>query len=314
MGHASTTIPGDLAGALIRQHRALDRRWRAVHTGQVKAVHRGRVASRRLREVLAVAKAADVGGHLERLRRSVRRITRALGPVRELDVALAEFERLARAHRWSTEVTVRIRRRLEKVRTRRVRRMLHRLSKVNRQRVRSDARDVVAHLKDTTAPSWRSVVIARIDRRVRTMLAASAAAGTIYAPERLHDLRIAIKKLRYALELLPETPGFDVSEPVKVLRLAQKKFGALHDLQVLVAEVQSIDTVRAPRDRRAALTAVVETLERDCREIHAGALALMPRVDACGQHLRRDLRLMRSGRRLAMAKAALESNAVRLEA
>ena len=49
-----------------------------------EAVHQARVASRRLREVLPIVLAP--GGRTERLRRTVRRLTRTLGPVRELDV------------------------------------------------------------------------------------------------------------------------------------------------------------------------------------------------------------------------------------
>ena len=136
------------------------------------------------------------------------------------------------------------------------------------------------------------------------MLAASAAAGTIYVPERLHALRIAIKKLRYALELLPPTPGLDVAEALGVLKRAQRRFGSLHDRQVLLAEVQAIDSVVRRPDARAALAAAVEDLERDCRKIHAQTLALVPEVEARARLLRRELGVRRRGR-LAMAKAPL---------
>jgi CHAD domain-containing protein len=69
----------------------------AATSGDVVSVHRARVASRRLREVLPVL--ADAAGthHLGRASKDVRRITRALGPIRELDVAIGHRRKSARA-------------------------------------------------------------------------------------------------------------------------------------------------------------------------------------------------------------------------
>jgi len=93
MAHATTVNQAGLAGVLreqldtLRQHLP-----RAVH-GHSRGVHRARVASRRLREALPVAAVVE---ERSSLRRDVRRVTKALGRVREIDVALAEFVRRAR--------------------------------------------------------------------------------------------------------------------------------------------------------------------------------------------------------------------------
>ena len=68
--------------------------WR-LGPSTVKDVHQARVASRRLREALPVLGAIADDAAIDRARSRVRRITRALGPVRELDVTLlllAELE------------------------------------------------------------------------------------------------------------------------------------------------------------------------------------------------------------------------------
>ena len=63
-----------------------------VEDGDVRAIHRTRVASRRLREVLPVLQLdADV---LHKLSRRLRKITDRLGAVRELDVLLAVIDEL----------------------------------------------------------------------------------------------------------------------------------------------------------------------------------------------------------------------------
>jgi CHAD domain-containing protein len=308
MRHATTTIASGLAAALTRQHDALARRWSAARAGHVKAVHRGRVASRRLREALAVIDAVALHGDAGRLGRAGRRLTRALGPVREIDVALVELDRAARRHAWPPELTSLFRRRLERERERRAKHMAAKLAKPDRARLRTDLRELSKRVTSVEDRSWQTALNARIVRRARSVLAASAAAGTIYVPERLHALRIAIKKLRYALELLPPTPGLDVAAALQLLKRAQRRFGSLHDVQILALHVQAIDPVpRRPADR-AALASAVEALERDCREIHAQALALVPTVEECARLIRRELGARRRGR-LAMAKAELDKKA-----
>src|SRR6187401_2766330 len=79
-----------LSVALLRQRLvSLLQAMPAAQAGDEISVHQARVASRRLREALPVLGArADVHA-LGRVQRRVRRITRALGPVRELDVTLS---------------------------------------------------------------------------------------------------------------------------------------------------------------------------------------------------------------------------------
>ena len=67
----------------------------AAQAGDMRSVHQARVATRRLREALPVLRASVNAHALGRVRRQVRRMTRALGPVRELDVALAHLDELA---------------------------------------------------------------------------------------------------------------------------------------------------------------------------------------------------------------------------
>ena len=86
------TSPSEL---LIRQRlRTLSRALPAAQKGDSKSLHHARVATRRLREALPLVAG---GGRGRKLERSVRRVTRALGPVRELDVALMTLDELEAA-------------------------------------------------------------------------------------------------------------------------------------------------------------------------------------------------------------------------
>ena len=80
---------------LIRQRvTALGRALPAAGKGDTTSVHHARVASRRLRAALPlIAK----GKKADKVARSVRKLTQALGPVRELDVELMVLDELEKS-------------------------------------------------------------------------------------------------------------------------------------------------------------------------------------------------------------------------
>src|SRR4029078_561600 len=90
MAHATTGIPGALARAMRRDADALALRLARRRRAAARGVHRARVASRRLREALPIASA--IAHHdVRALERDMRRLTRALGGVREMDVGRGEL-------------------------------------------------------------------------------------------------------------------------------------------------------------------------------------------------------------------------------
>src|SRR5678816_1739434 len=74
----------------------------------------------------------------------------------------------------------------------------------------------------------------------------SARAGAVYLPERLHDVRIASKKLRYALELWERLRGERNTAPVRALKRVQALLGRMHDLQVLIERVREVQASLTP--------------------------------------------------------------------
>jgi CHAD domain-containing protein len=96
----------------------------AATTGDVTSVHRARVASRRLREVLPVLAEAAGSDALDRAGKQVRQITRALGPIREVDVALGHLEELGARAGVSARALGKVRRHLTDERANRRRAML----------------------------------------------------------------------------------------------------------------------------------------------------------------------------------------------
>src|SRR5690349_3512121 len=85
--HEPYTPPGPSA-------RASQRHLRTAANGDGTGVHQARVASRRLREAVPVLTEGLHGTKAGKARRKIRRLTRALGAVRELDVTLHLIDEL----------------------------------------------------------------------------------------------------------------------------------------------------------------------------------------------------------------------------
>src|SRR5581483_9005389 len=184
---------------ILKPH--VDRFTRAVRgmaKGDVHALHRARVESRRLRELIPVLPLdADVA---RKLNRRLRKVTARLGTVRELDVLLHLIDELHEARRPHSDplarVAVAVARRRDKARER----LLDRMPIDELERHARKLRNLIDEIK-TASPrqvkAARWAIDARIARRASRLDHALLEAGAVYLPERLHAVRIAVKKLRY---------------------------------------------------------------------------------------------------------------------
>ena len=253
-----------------------------LERGDVRAVHRTRVASRRLRELTPVLQIdADTG---ERILRDLRRVTRTLGRVRELDVldALLKDVRLespradaalaVAADRVQKARTAAHKRALKKGLERGIRRVIRRLKRVAEGLSDADRR---------RGRRWMWALEARVSRRAATLRKSIAHAGPVYFAERLHEVRKAIKKLRYAIELSAEASGEPARGDLRRLKQAQDLLGRLHDRQVLIQTIRDTQTslLREPPGPSAEqslvreLDTVLADLENDCRLLHGRYVA-----------------------------------------
>jgi CHAD domain-containing protein len=74
---------------------ALSAVWPDFLAGETKALHKARVASRRIREALPIVGASAPASKMKKLRRRLRELTQYLGPIRELDVELGLLDKEA---------------------------------------------------------------------------------------------------------------------------------------------------------------------------------------------------------------------------
>jgi CHAD domain-containing protein len=122
--------------------------------------------------------------------------------------------------------------------------------------------------------SGTAVLLLRLTRRVQELEESIGQAGPLYATERIHRVRIAVKKLRYAFELARDLRLLASRRVLPALRSMQETLGRLHDLQVLGARVDDFRSRLTPSEpHAAALDALAAQLDAECRALHARYLA-----------------------------------------
>jgi CHAD domain-containing protein len=279
MGHATTVDGARLAGRIRRERDSLVRHLPGAREGDGRGVHQARVASRRLRELLPIAEAA-VDRRLPDLGRDLRRLTRALGPVREIDVTRGVLAALWPKYGWPPHVLGRVDRVCEAARSDRRREMLTRLA-------RGDAPDLPRRLSaladavEGGADGVRAgaLLASRLRKRAKALGDAIAVVGVVYAPAPIHTVRIAAKKLRYTLEIGGTTAGLPVAVPLREFKALQELLGGLSDRQA-VQHWLKVVAARPGTGRQVirALDACQVAIEKDCRGRHARFVRRAPRL------------------------------------
>jgi CHAD domain-containing protein len=270
----------ELYDALRSRMDAFARDAEGVYGGDVDALHRTRVASRRLREVLPLL-GLD-GADVRKARRRLKKVTRQLGATRELDALALVIHELSQDVRYSATALKQVRAGVEEARAAaseqmasklphaKMQRLARRLERVARQVEREGERTDGRRPRDSRR-AWLWALEARAARRAGRLRAAIEIAGAVYASERLHDVRVALKRLRYTLELAADARQPLASRDVAALKTAQDLLGRLHDLELLIARVRdeqvrlSPPTLAGWRDSGS----LAHTLEDDCRALHA---------------------------------------------
>ena len=247
-------------------------------------MHQGRVASRRLRESLPSAGRGTATA--KGARRSFREITRALGPVRELDVALGHLEDGLEGARIPRIAIERVRAHVLAERERRRERMLARLERVDVDTAINRVERLAKSAAASVTPVRAEMALVRVRARARALATEIDKAGTLYDPNRLHNVRIAAKKLRYAAEVAAAS-GAQLAGDLRLLKRAQESLGVMHDYQVLLEHVAAVSD-RTPKGApgAAGLKAMAAAYDRECRKLHAIYLKMAPSLAAAASRLR----------------------------
>ena len=281
---------------LIRQRvTALGRALPAATKGDVTSLHQARVATRRLRAALPLV---APGRKSEKLARSVRKLTQALGPVRELDVALLILDELENSEDVPPQAVQRLRAAIGEERRQLQAELQRLLEGFDVGKLRKRAVSAARKQEEKTSTRVRDPKRAakardRGRQRAEQLALSIENAAGLYLPDRLHEVRIAVKKLRYTLELEQSFTASRATARLRTLKTAQDLLGRMHDLEVLIARTRGIQSSPGASTLKvsADLDRLVRRLENECRQLHGhymasrkSLLSLCNRLMARGEH------------------------------
>jgi len=210
-----------------------------IHKQDPDAIHDLRVASRRIRAAFTEFRAQFGPEAWNRCRVSVRRVTKRLGPPRELDVTL----QLIRQNDALSDASPNAREFI--------------LQRLERERADCDAdvRDVAHDVHSETFDESIDVLLAayrptpactllqaerHLDERMRKARKTYKTWQKSRRDEDLHQLRIAFKKFRYTIELYQPLYGKALKNVRKKLKDAQESLGEWNDDRIVVLHIQRI--------------------------------------------------------------------------
>lgn len=301
-------------------------------------VHQTRVVCRRLRSAFGLFSGCFSEDDLRRWDRRVRRLGRTLGRARDLDVQRGFVEKFIPM--LPDPMT---RPGLERLRLRLAQRRAKAQQTLGRKLRRFESRGGVTDLERSlreasvrarlaagaTTPSW---LLATGGRRVveltEHLLVYEPFVDDARRVEELHDMRIAAKHLRYALETISPLHEGQLHAPIEAARNVQKMLGEIHDCDVWIAFLPTFIDRERKRTKRflghakgfRRIAHGLETLLDDRRRVRAERHAEFVQYwrRSCGDELWRDLRTVMVGGepasrppRIAIAQAPTDADADR---
>lgn len=221
-----------------RFHEMSEFRDAALDFSDPEGVHSMRVASRRLRSALR-----DFAPYIRRrdltdLLKQTKNIAASLGEVRDQDVAIAALEKLEK--RSPAEASAALKQ------------LIHTRAAV-RDRARESLKSVLltnndlatqftAGIDTATASPKNQITFLNMSEAVivERLKELEELSDSLYKPfevESLHEMRIAAKRLRYALELFQQCWGRAIAGYAKKVAAMQKALGDLHDCDVWIDSI-----------------------------------------------------------------------------
>lgn len=250
----------------------LKMRHQALHQFETDQIHDLRVASRRLRSAIEQLGPFIGTERMERLRRPIRRLTRELGNLRNLDEARRYFADVDLPDGCAPLLYE-----LQQQRRRESRRALKLLVELDCMKLERQVRSAGTALVTPENIASQGILAVLAERNLQLYQTVHGLLPLVAAPEmgaERHALRIAIKKWRYFTELLHAMLGYGQQPLLTLLRQYQSVLGDLQD-RAVYAELLH-DVADLPEPVRLALQERIVREQRRLLKKFCGLLDTRP--------------------------------------
>jgi CHAD domain-containing protein len=241
-----TDSTGDALRRLLLLHdrKLVDALRRTAEEDSEESLHDLRLALRALRRLLAAFARSLRKTSARAVEKRLHQLADQIGPARDLDVGLIILNKhrvmQAMRHTSGWDRFVRGQKR-ERNRARKevrgmmaapaTRKIMNQLGML----LRIELPDAVCCKRPIVEEATRQLNVARKAAHARRKLASAKGA------EKLHDLRIAIRRYRLLADLLVPTLGHSAHRLARRLRIPERKLGRLHDLDVARVRYKTLD-------------------------------------------------------------------------
>lgn len=224
----------------VRFAEIVNLRGAALNSDDIEGVHAMRVATRRLRSALRDFAPLMRRRPLKKIRKDLKRLADTLGAARDEDVRIAALEKLL-AKAEDERIKDGIEKLIEERRRRRAQAQLDLMETLAVSSFENLQERFTSALSAAAQPK-KSAPSLTFSEAGRAAAAASleefcALSTALYAPfeiERLHRLRIAAKRLRYAIELFVACWGERIAPFAAGIAEMQSFLGEVHDADVWI--------------------------------------------------------------------------------
>jgi len=220
----------------------------------IECIHRMRVATRRMRTALTLFSDCFPKQDYKKIQKDVRKVTRALGEARDLDVQLEVIE--AALEEFPDPVfqpgikrlKLRLTQRRAEVQQHVDAAMDKMLADQLIERLEAWAAPLLEQSKSVYlyTPALYQLAFRGIQVRIDELLSHVPYITDPQNVQELHAMRISAKRLRYAMETFEELYGGQLKPFITTARKLQDQLGAIHDLDVWIVMIpQFIEEERA---------------------------------------------------------------------
>ncbi len=228
----------------VRFDEVVERRGAALDFSDIEGVHQMRVATRRLRSALRDFLPLVKKRPLQSVRKKLKKIADALGAVRDQDVAILALEHLqsaAEIDQIGEPIKEGIEKMLEERRALRETARVNLIQTLDLDSLEKLQEDFTAALDKAVRKNKRTHVVS-FNEAGRKAVASSLRelcdlGASVYKPfnvKKLHEMRIAAKRLRYAVELFTACWGERVAPFAAEIAEMQTFLGEVHDCDVWI--------------------------------------------------------------------------------